>query len=205
MKIAIHQPNFLSWVPYFHKIHSCDRFVFLEHCQYEKNNFQNRFQLDGKWFTCRVDKSSGSKASIFDKRYVDFVTDWTKIKSSLPPKYATVMDIIDGGSPEETFSGWNNKLGSINAWLNAYIYHTWIAPRDVNQTTDLSVDWKTNNTQTHRLIEITHRLGGTEYVSGPSGMKYMDMSLWSDSNISVSQVTACNDKRPILEYISELI
>ena len=37
MILAIHQPNFFPWWPYFEKIEQADMFVFLTHCQFEKN------------------------------------------------------------------------------------------------------------------------------------------------------------------------
>ena len=39
MKIAIHQPNFFPWYPFFEKIKNCDIFIILTHCQFEKNGF----------------------------------------------------------------------------------------------------------------------------------------------------------------------
>ena len=40
MRVAIHQPNFFPWYPYFEKILRADIFVILQNCQFEKNNFQ---------------------------------------------------------------------------------------------------------------------------------------------------------------------
>ncbi len=33
MTVAIHQPNFFPWLGFFHKIYSCDKFVFLNHVE----------------------------------------------------------------------------------------------------------------------------------------------------------------------------
>ena len=43
MKIAIHQPNFLPWYPFFQKIKEVDKFIILGNCQFEKNGFQNPY------------------------------------------------------------------------------------------------------------------------------------------------------------------
>ena len=42
MKVAIHQPQYISWIPYFSKIYQSDIFVFLDDVQYQKNGLQNR-------------------------------------------------------------------------------------------------------------------------------------------------------------------
>ena len=57
MKLAIHQPNFMPWYPFFQKIQQADIFVILQNCQFEKNNFQNRFNVDNQWYTMRVTKT----------------------------------------------------------------------------------------------------------------------------------------------------
>ena len=53
-KIAIHQPNLLSWCPFFYKMHKADIFVILINCQFEKNGFQNRALVKEKWWTLPV-------------------------------------------------------------------------------------------------------------------------------------------------------
>ncbi|MBX4189768.1 WbqC family protein [Candidatus Parcubacteria bacterium] len=68
MKLGCHQPNFVPWLSYFHKIQKSDVFVVMIHCQFEKNNFQNRFNLDEKWITKPV---TGGMTTIKDKFYTD--------------------------------------------------------------------------------------------------------------------------------------
>lgn len=48
MLIAIHQPNFLPPMPYFVKMAVADKFVFMIHCQYSKNGFQDYQDIMGK-------------------------------------------------------------------------------------------------------------------------------------------------------------
>ena len=68
MRIAIHQPNFIPWFPYFEKMAQCDIFVLLVDCQFEKNNFTNRVNIDGKWWTKPV---KHGLVPILDKYYTD--------------------------------------------------------------------------------------------------------------------------------------
>ena len=51
MIVSIHQPNFMPWYPYFQKMQQADIFVVLENCQFEKNGFQNRFNMNNTWYT----------------------------------------------------------------------------------------------------------------------------------------------------------
>ena len=68
MKIGIHQPNLIPWLPFFYKMQQSDTFILLIHCQFEKNGFQNRFNLDEKWITKPV---VNAVESILEKRYTD--------------------------------------------------------------------------------------------------------------------------------------
>lgn len=86
MRIAIHQPNLASWFPYFYKMEHCDTFIIMIHCQFEKNGYQNRANVYGKWWTVPV---NGGMTSIKDKLYcngsnlvdanVSLILGWAKI------------------------------------------------------------------------------------------------------------------------------
>lgn len=66
-RIAIHQPNFIPWFPFFYKMAMADIFVLLRFVQFEKNGFQNRYMgAKGRWVTKPV--NSGTEL-IYNKRY----------------------------------------------------------------------------------------------------------------------------------------
>ena len=79
MILAIHQPNFFPWWPYFEKIEQADMFVFLTHCEFEKNGYQNRFNHNDNWYTMSVKR--GMKP-ISEKEYLNPKKDWDRIKSN---------------------------------------------------------------------------------------------------------------------------
>ena len=68
MRVAIHQPNFIPWFCFFEKMAQCDLFILLVDCQYEKNGFTNRCQVNGKWWTKTI--RHGMTANL-DKYYAD--------------------------------------------------------------------------------------------------------------------------------------
>ncbi len=61
--VAIHQPNYLPWLGYFHKIAAADAFIFLDDAQYSKNSYINRVKILGPngpgWLTIPVSYSFG--------------------------------------------------------------------------------------------------------------------------------------------------
>ena len=56
MRMAIHQPNLVPWVPFFRKMFLADKFCIMRFCQFEKNGFTNRFKNKNKWMTLPVQK-----------------------------------------------------------------------------------------------------------------------------------------------------
>ena len=66
----------MPWYPFFEKIEQADRFIILSHCQFEKNNFQNRFFFEDFWQTLSVKKGMDD---IVYKQYNNVQYDWQKI------------------------------------------------------------------------------------------------------------------------------
>jgi hypothetical protein len=62
MIVAIHQPQYLPWLPYFDKADRCDVFVYLDTVQFQKNGVQNRNKVKtgagATWLTVPVHASS---------------------------------------------------------------------------------------------------------------------------------------------------
>ena len=79
------------YYPFFQKMEDADIFVILTHCQFEKNNFQNRFNKDSKWYTMCVNKGLDP---IYTKIYLSPEKDWKRIKDMLP-EYKDVLDLFD--------------------------------------------------------------------------------------------------------------
>jgi hypothetical protein len=70
MIVAIHQPHFMPWLGYLHRMASVDLFVVLDHVQFERRNYQNRSQIridgEARWLTVPVIQRS-QKERIIDK------------------------------------------------------------------------------------------------------------------------------------------
>ena len=183
MIVAIHQPNFMPWYPFFQKIEQSDVFVIMCHCQFEKNNFQNRFNMNDKWHTMSVNKGL---EPIVNKRYISPEKDWNKVKANLK-EYSHILDEFD------------DCIGESLANTNVKIIKRICDKLDI--TTKIVLDYPTELRRTERLVDICESIGATEYLSGPSGRKYLDTSLFSD-NMKISyQENQIN--KPILEILNE--
>lgn len=70
MIVAIHQPHYLPWLGYLHRMAQVDLFIVLDHVQFERRDYQNRsrIRLNGeeRWLTVPVLQRS-QKERIVDK------------------------------------------------------------------------------------------------------------------------------------------
>lgn len=70
MLVAIHQPHFIPWLGYLHRMAQVDAFILLDHVQFERRNYQNRGQIridgEARWLTVPVVQRS-QKERIIDK------------------------------------------------------------------------------------------------------------------------------------------
>ncbi len=190
MNIAIHQPNFFPYLGFFEKMNQVDVFVIMEHCQFEKGGYQNRFNIDDQWFSM----STGRKLlPIREKRYVNAEADWDRIKRNLP-QYKYILDRFDGCLHKDLVH------------TNGSIIHTlahqmgMIGPR---KQCLIARDFPTQKTGSQRLLDICKHYGATEYLSGISGKKYLDEKLFIDAGIKVTYQESPTNK-PILQHIHEL-
>ena len=77
MIVAIHQPNYLPWLGYFHKIMIADTFISLDDVQYSKNSYTNRVQIYGgehpKWMTIPINVHLGDPINTVHPAAPDWV------------------------------------------------------------------------------------------------------------------------------------
>ncbi len=70
MIVSIHQPHYLPWLGYLHRMAQVDLFIVLDHVQFERRNHQNRGQIllngEPRWLTVPVLQRS-QKERIIDK------------------------------------------------------------------------------------------------------------------------------------------
>ena len=70
MIVSIHQPHYLPWLGYLHRMAQVNLFIVLDHVQFERRNHQNRSQIrlngEARWLTVPVVQRS-QKERIIDK------------------------------------------------------------------------------------------------------------------------------------------
>jgi len=161
-----------------------DVFVILGHCQFEKNNYQNRFQMGDQWNTMSVNKGI---ENIVDKRYVEYERDWAKIKKRL---VGYNLERFDGDISRSLFDTNVAIIKRIRDMLGI--------------DTEVAFDSPTTAMGTERLIEIIRRFGASSYLAGRGSVKYMDTARLDSAGIRLCiQSVDAPSQKPILQILKE--
>lgn len=188
MIISIHQPNFFPWYPFFQKMEMSEKFIILTYCQFEKNGFQNRFNIGDNWHTMSTYKGL---VNINEKKYVNPFNDWGNIKKKLS-NYKSILDHFDDCISEDlTLTNYNIIKKSANI---------------LGIKCDIILDEPTNFTSTERLVKLCETHNGTKYISGISGKKYLDLQVFTKNNIEIIyQDELSMEKIPLLKKLSSIM
>jgi hypothetical protein len=187
MIIAIHQPNFLSWLGYFYKIAKCDVFVFLDDVQYSKNSFINRNKIrsgnDEKWLTCPVVTSSGFGTRINEIQFFNPIKSQLSILGLLKANYSQApyfnkyFDLVKNTLDLEHYSVAEQNIVLINTIMNELRITT-----SILRSSELK---GITETSTPRLVSICKQLKGDAYLAGFGSIKYQEDQLFEQSGIKL--------------------
>ena len=186
MIVSIHQPNFLPWSTFFEKVSSADVFVVMGDCQYEKNGYQNRFNIGEKWYTMSVARGM---IPINKKKYTNAQGDWETIKRKLPD-YRAELELFEDCISEDLYE---TNYGIIKK-----------AAKMLGIETKIVKDEKTGLTATDRLVRLCQIHNATTYISGPSGRDYLDMAAFEKAGVSVRFSTASKGA-PLIKELKHVV
>lgn len=189
MKIAIHQPEHMPWPGFFNKIKNVDIFVLLDDVQYRKNYFQNRNKIldvnfKDKWITIPVEKQNIIEK--INKKKIFYSEDCKSIDK--------IFNILDGSYKNAKFySLYRDDLYGIYNKRFEYLSDLNIAIIDylkkiLNIKTKLikSSDLNYSGSKSDLILSICKSLNAKEYLSGISGIEYLNIKEFEKSNIDVT-------------------
>jgi hypothetical protein len=184
--VTIHQPNLFPWMGFFDKMEKADMFIFLDNVQFTKRGFQNRVKVKGfkgpQWLTVPV-KTKGKYYQRTDDVGIDNEIDWRN-------KHIKTLESLYGGTPnfDQYFSEINeiyNKDYKMLVDFTSEGIH-WIKDILGIKTRTLNGSLLNLQGESSRLLaNIVKAVGGTVYLSGPSGRKYLDENVFKAENIKI--------------------
>ncbi len=184
MIVAIHQPNYLPWCGYFAKIAAADVFVLLDDVPLSNGpSFVSRTAILGprgrQWLTVPISRSSTSR--IADVRSAD---------SHWPARHVRTLQAMYGHAGYahallrpllDRYDRPCEQIADFNADLLLHLLRTLEIRTPILRASQLQVP----GSGSRHLLALVQAVGGTAYLSGPSGRKYLDPILFAQASIAV--------------------
>lgn len=182
--VAIHQPQYLPYLGFFHKLGHCDVFVALDNVQFQKNGVQNRNKIKTsqgwQWLTVPVMHDFGQP--ILGVAINPNVSWQRKHWNALASNYGRAP-FFNEFSPSLRLlleQEWHN-LCQLDMALTQWAMAVLKIETPIVYASQLGA---TGN-QTELLIKICQAVGADCYLSGPGGRRYMDLEAFAAAGITV--------------------
>lgn len=184
-KIVIHQPDFIPYLGFFHRLLQCDLFIILDHVQLLARGWHHRDLIkgpDGKhWLTVPIQRSV--KRPPINEAVIDYSTNWVE-------KHLKTITNFYGKAPfftrlypelEEVYHRKYRLLVDLNmAMLNIFIDLFLISVE-----TTLSSSFDIRSRKSALILELVQAVKGTHYLSGVGARDYLDPSIFENNHITL--------------------
>ena len=184
--VVIHQPDFLPYPGFFHRLLHCDDFVVLDHVQLLRRGWHHRDQVKAPhgvvWFTVPI-VNIHHVQSIRDAR-IDHGHDWIRKQLNRiasyyreAPCFGTVFPVL-----ERILQRGHDRLLDLNMELLAWFLDYF----GIRVKMHLSSGWDVQERRNEMNIELVRKVGGKVYLSGSGARAYLDESLFRQAGIEVA-------------------
>jgi hypothetical protein len=184
--VAIHQPNFLPWLGFFHKITLADVFILLDNVPFTKNSFQNRVKIKStqgeQWLTVPV-LTKGRFGQLTCEVPINNKIRWQKTHlGALCTNYqraAYYEEVLDWLEP--LYRETPTHLAAFNqSLIEAVLQHLELPAKLV-----IASSLGSEGRGAELLLQLVQAVGGNVYLSGPSGRDYLDTSIFERTGVKV--------------------
>jgi len=184
--VAIHQPNFIPWPGYFHKMLMANVFIYLDNVPFSKNSFQNRNKLlinnESKWLTVPV-LTRGKYTALTNDVQINNQSKWKKkhlatIEQNYCrcPCFSWVFESL-----KLIYAKDHETLVSFSVEINEEIRKMLNIVTPIRFASELLF----TEGATDRLVKLTNAVGGDVYISGNGGKKYLDEKQFVNAGIKL--------------------
>ena len=180
MIIACHQPNYLPHLGFFHKMKQADVFVILDSVQFSDGYYQHRnrvrTQTGWKWLTVPVERSFipisevriKNNAQISRRPWQEYHWEIIQNTYNKTPHFASFQKELESIYRTQSFE----RLVDLNMALISFLRQTSAITTPLVHASVLGIEAEDAS---ERLAKITAHLGGTVYLTGPSGGTKYDL------------------------------
>jgi hypothetical protein len=185
--VAIHQPNFLPWLGFFHKLAISDVFILLDTVEFSRGSRTNRVQViaghSPSWLTVPVRRPDHGEPRIIDAR-IDDSRPWRRkalrtleVSYSPRPGFADTFALVD-----EVLSDRTDRLAQLNE----------VGIRRIAEALSLDAgklvrasELPACGSRSELLASLVEAVGGTVYLSGAGADGYLEVAPFVSRGIEV--------------------
>lgn len=187
MRVAIHQPEHLPWLGFFHKMADCDLYILLDSVQFTKNNYQNRNRLvdqSGRvfWSTVPVRMTGHTSKRIVDMEVANTQSwsrkGWLRIVCAYRhrPHFSDLAPEL-----ESILMRGHSHLIDLNLDLIEFFRRQLGICVPMVRSSTLEIE----GSRSDLLLSICKSVGADTYLSGPSGRNYLDTAIFLAAGIAL--------------------
>ncbi len=186
MILSVHQPQYIPWLGYFHKIAKSDLFVFLDNVQYKEREFQNRNKVRTPqgwiWLTVPVISKGKGRQNIHEVA-IDNEIQWQENHlRGLKTCYAHAEFFKEHVSFfQDLYSRKWDKLVDLNIVIIEYVLKYLAINTPVYFETKLNIA----SIHTERIIDICKTLDADTYFSGTGGRDYLEEGKFLEAKLKL--------------------
>jgi WbqC-like protein family len=189
---AIHQPNFLPWMGYFHKISTVDSFIFFDSVAMSNGKtWTSRCQIltrgRAHWLTLPVLRSGRGGQRICEVELLDFVQNWRKTLKTLRHAYGRAAH-FDAIFPFlENFEKENfTLLADFNCQFIESVSHELCFKTQFLRSSSKPELMQSSDLKTDYIIQTCEAFGIKNYVSGRGGsLLFLEKEKFEDAGIAI--------------------
>ncbi len=186
MILSAHQPAYLPWLGYFHKIAISDIFVVLDDVQFEKNSFINRNKIKTangtSWLTVpilmtdHINKTTkemeiDNKSNWKEKHWKSIYLNYKKA-----PYFHLYSDFFQDIYKKE----WNYLID-----LTEYMTKFFLKELGIKTNIYRQSEIKTKQRKQELIIELCSKLNSDTFIFGELGNNYVDEYYFKEKSIRV--------------------
>jgi WbqC-like protein len=184
--LVVVQPSYLPWLGYFDQIRRCDRFVFYDDVQFDKNGWRNRNRVKAAagpvWLTVPV-RTGGRMGQAINEVEIANTIPWARkhLKTigeayARAPHCAAYLPALAGLLDRQ----WE-RLADLDISLIRLMCRWFGLSRPMARSSELGIEGDRNT----RLLALCRHFGADTYLSGNAAQAYLDVEMFAAEGIRV--------------------
>jgi hypothetical protein len=185
-KICIHQPDFLPYLGFFHRLLEIDLFIILDDVQFERGGWHHRDKIKTKqgeqWLSISIKKGvfpqDINQVELADKSHI-----WIEKNLNLLIENYNKSQFFDFYFPEiqKIYLTGFQKMTDLNLAFLQFLLEAF----DLQVDMVISSSLNTNGHSNQKLINLIKATEGTHYLSGIGARAYLNEEMFAQEKIIV--------------------